>query len=646
MITTLSLSDLLFRVKIYKSLPLSDKALLLSSTVLSIGSLFFIILLLVSYFSKGKIKSIGNKIYRTMLVINFILIISELVEVFVITNFDSNFLLILSYKIHWSTGILWFACLYYYSIVFMDGIETDNIYDVIYYNKTTKIMIYFFGAVLGIYVVLPFDLSVITKSYMSYFPGIASYFVYAFCFVTLTMIVIHLFKNGVNVDKRKKIAVWIMVVELLVIFSVQLLFPYIAFLAIGAAIQMFFLYFNIENPDLYMINELEKVNGDIEKSNRAKTDFLSNMSHEIRTPMNAIIGFSESVLNNDKFDETNARADIKHIYSAGSNLLDIVNNILDISKIESGKETLDMKEYSLGNMVLELSSIINTRLSDKNVKFIVEVDKSIPSKLYGDSTKIFQVLLNILTNSVKYTEVGKIKLSITGEEKGEKELLHIKISDTGFGIKSEDYDKLFEKFSRLDAATQNEIEGTGLGLVITKKYVDLMEGKIWFESEYDVGTTFYVDLTQKIVNKDEIGNINETNNEKAELSFIDCKDYSVLIVDDNELNLKVASRLLSKYNFNIETVTTAKECINIVKMEKHYDMIFLDHMMPEIDGLETLHILKKLAGYTLPPIVALTANAITGMKEMYLKEGFDEYLSKPINVGELNKLINKYFWKK
>ena len=435
----------------------------------------------------------------------------------------------------------------------------------------------------------------------------------------------------------------IKIIELLVIFAFQIVFPYIAFLAIGASMQMFFLYFNIENPDLFMIDELERINTDIDRSSKAKSDFLSNMSHEIRTPMNAIVGFSETLLNSTSFDEKSARSDIKNISDAGNNLLEIVNNILDISKIESGRETLELKEYSIGNVVKELSNIIESRLTDKPVKLIVDVDKRIPSKLYGDSTKLFQVLLNILTNSVKYTEVGKIRLSITGEAKGSLENLHIKISDTGYGIKQEDFDKLFEKFSRLENATQNEIEGTGLGLVITKKYVDLMGGKIWFESEYEVGTTFYVDLTQKIINSSEIGEFSEAINEIGNDDILDCSGYKVLIVDDNKLNLRVASRLLSKYHFDIDTVETAKECIYKVKAETHYDIIFLDHMMPEMDGIETLHILRKLDGYELPPIVALTANAITGMREMYLREGFDEYLSKPINIGELDRLINKYF---
>ena len=202
---------------------------------------------------------------------------------------------------------------------------------------------------------------------------------------------------------------------------------------------------------------------------------------------------------------------------------------------------------------------------------------------------------------------------------------------------------MFEKFSRLQSATQNEIEGTGLGLVITKKYVDLMQGKIWFDSEYEVGTTFYIDLTQKIVNLSKIGDIKEPIKPINDIDYLDCSGKRVLIVDDNKLNIKVASRLLEPYKFEIETVTSGKECIYKIKEGNNYDIIFLDHMMPGMDGIEVVHILRKLEGYKLPYIVALTANAITGMRQMYLSEGFDEYLSKPINVSELNKIINKYY---
>lgn len=616
---------------------------MLAGLMLTIGSLLFIILLFIVYFSKQRFLSIRNKIYRYMLVVEIVLIVSEIIASFMVYYGNSEILNLIIYRLHWFTGIIWFSLLYYYSLVFLDNIQSDNLFEIICMSKKTKfitIIFFIFGLV---YFFIPFER--LSADNISYIPGLASYYVLAFCAFCVFIIAIHTLKNGKNAPYRKKMSIWLMIIELLIIFVLQLAFPYIAFSPIGAAVQMFFLYFNIENPDLRIISELETVKSEIERSNKAKSDFLSNMSHEIRSPMNAIVGLSESLLNDPKFNEDSARSDIKHISSAGNNLLDIINNILDISKIESGKETLDLKEYSVGNIAMELASIIEARIADRPIKLIMDVAPNIPMKLYGDSTKLFQILLNILTNAVKYTEVGKIKLSVTGDVAEDDVKLHFKVSDTGYGIKKEDYDKLFEKFSRLKNATQNEIEGTGLGLVITKKYVDLMGGKIWFESEYEVGTTFFVDVTQKIVNKNGLGIITEPQKSEKEITYFDCTGKRVLIVDDNKLNIKVATRLLDPYNFTVDTASSGKDCIYKVKEGTNYDIIFLDHMMPEMDGIEVLHVLRKLDGYNIPPIIALTANAITGMKEMYLKEGFDEYLSKPINVSELNKIIIKYFKK-
>lgn len=614
---------------------------MLSGLMLTVGSLLFMILLCIVYFSKQRFLSIRNKTYRYLLIVEIVLLVTEIIASFMVYFGFDEVLNLMMYRVHWYTGIIWFSLLYYYTLVFLDNLKADNLMQIVCMNKRTKIMTFIFVICSILYFFAPFEK--LDASSISYIPGAASYFVLGFCTFVVVMIAIYTLKNGKNAPLRKKVSIWLMIIELAIIFALQLAFPYIAFSPIGASVQMFFLYFNIENPDLKIISELEVIKDQTEKSNKAKSDFLSNMSHEIRSPMNAIVGLSESLLNNPKFDEESARTDIKHISSAGNNLLDIINNILDISKIESGKETLDMKEYSIANIAMELASIIEARIGDRPIKLIMDVSTDIPSKLYGDKGKLFQILLNILTNAVKYTEVGKVKLTITGDVTGDYVNLHFKVSDTGYGIKKEDYDKLFEKFSRLDTATKNEIEGTGLGLVITKKYVDLIGGKIWFESEWEVGTTFFVDVTQKIVNKEKLGVVTEPQKSDKVLSYTDCTGKRALIVDDNKLNIKVATRLLEPYNFKVDTAFSGKDCIYKVKEGTKYDIIFLDHMMPEMDGIRVLHVLKKLDGYEIPPIVALTANAITGMKEMYLKEGFDEYLSKPINVPELNKIIEKYF---
>lgn len=613
----------------------------MAGLMLTIGSFLFIILLMIVYFSKQRFISMKNKLYRYMLITSVFICVTEIIATIVALYSTNIFINLFLYRLHWLTGIVWFTLLYYYSVCFLKNSNASSLKELILGDYRLKRVTLFFIISFFVYFVIPFD--AIDTSNITYIPKYVAYYVFVFCALVVLLIAIFTIRNRKNVPLRKIISVWIMIIELLAIFSIQIIRPSIAMSPIGAAIQMFFLYFNIENPDLKVINELESVKDDIDKANRAKTDFLSNMSHEIRTPMNAIVGFSETLLNDPNFTAENAVADIKHISSAGNNLLDIINNILDISKIESGKETLENKEYYLSNIIMELSSIIDARLGNNPVKFIIDIDEKIPSKLYGDATKLFQVLLNILTNSVKYTEVGKIKLSIISNNIGNNVMLHIKVSDTGYGIKKEDFNKLFEKFSRLDNATANEIEGTGLGLVITKRYVDLMGGKIWFESEYEVGTTFYVDLMQGIIDKTPIGEISEPIKSEKEIEYIDCSKYNILIVDDNKLNIKVASRLMQAYKFNIDTSSSGKDCIYKIKSGKHYDMIFLDHMMPEMDGIETMHIIKKLEGYYIPPIVALTANAITGMKEMYLREGFDEYLSKPINTAELNKIIFKYF---
>ena len=603
----------------------------------SIGGLLFSVLLFITYYSKQRFDSVKNKMFRLMLLFCILLNFTDIASYLIFKYINNDFLTIVSYKIDWLVGYIWYSFFYYYSFCFLNGYEDNDFISLIKEKKSAKKFLIIYILSCFIYFFIPItDLNI---NNITWLPKYISYYV----IICASLVAIFIIINGLKSTlKRNRKIILIMIIELIGFVVLQFLFSKISFAPMAMILQTYFLYFIIENPDIKISKEVEEVKNDIEKSNKAKTDFLSNMSHEIRSPMNAIVGFSNSLLNISDFDEQSVRSDIKNISDAGSNLLDIINNILDISKIETGKEELYCREYSLVNVINELSKIIDSKLENSKVKLIIDISSDIPNKLYGDQTKLYQILLNILTNSVKYTEIGKIKLSASCENIGDNCLIHFRISDTGFGIKKEDYDKLFEKFARLDSAKYNEIEGTGLGLAITKKYVDLMNGKIWFESEYEVGTTFYVDINQKIIDNNKTLTINEKSNEDDN-KYKDCSAYKILIVDDNKLNIKVASRILQRYNFNIDTAESGKECINKVKSGEKYDMIFMDHMMPELDGIKTLHIIKRIEDFKCPPVVVLTANAIAGMKDMYLNEGFDEYLSKPINIEELNKVINKYF---
>ena len=322
---------------------------------------------------------------------------------------------------------------------------------------------------------------------------------------------------------------------------------------------------------------------------------------------------------------------------ASDNLLEIVNGILDISKIEANKLEIVNTEYEFSKLVNELIVLSKGRLGEKPIEFKTNIDLSIPPVLYGDVQRIKQICVNILTNAIKYTKEGSIEFSISSIIKNNVCRLIISVEDTGIGIKKENIDKLFNKFERIDLEENITIEGTGLGLAITKKLVDLMNGKIVVQRVFGKGSKFTVSIDQRIVKNPTI-KLDETRNLEQVVEAINKK---VLIVDDNAINLKIAKKLLEKYEINCDCVKSGFECIDKIKEGNKYDLILMDDMMPKMSGTETLKKLKKDDKFNMK-VIALTANALTGMREKYLSEGFDDYLAKPIDKDELNKIINKY----
>ena len=465
--------------------------------------------------------------------------------------------------------------------------------------------------------------------------------VFTFDFVSMLLLIIYGFiKNKEKISMSKFRPLIVMMVLLTINNFIMSISPQINYLVNPIIVTcILFMYFTIENPDVQMLEEVSLAKESAEKANNAKSDFLSNMSHEIRTPLNAIVGFSES-LKEDNLSE-DSKNKVNDIITASNNLLEIVNGILDISKIEANKLEIINKEYDVHSMLDELVSLTKARIGTRDLAFHVDIDKSLPSILYGDNTRLKQIILNILTNAVKYTKEGSIHFTVSTVIKDNICRLIISVEDTGIGMKEESLNKLFTKFERLNVEKQITIEGTGLGLAITKKLVDLMNGKIIVQSVYGKGSKFTVSIDQRIVAVEKPATKLPA---KSESKVVDANGARILLVDDNELNIKVAATLLKKYNFNIDSCTSAIACIAKLNNGEAYDVIFMDDMMPKMTGKEAVKKLKSDPNFKIPVIV-LTANAITGMREEYLAAGFDDYLSKPIEKKELERVIKEHIHK-
>ena len=389
--------------------------------------------------------------------------------------------------------------------------------------------------------------------------------------------------------------------------------------------------------------KLEKTAADI--ANKAKSDFLADMSHEIRTPINAVLGMNEMILR--KSDDEKILDYASNIKSAGNTLLSIINTILDFSKIEDGKMELVPVEFTVNDLTHNLVNTISERAKAKGLELKVDIDENLPSKLYGDDVRISQVIMNLLTNAVKYTEKGSVTLCIRKKEIVDDNLIfYVAVKDTGIGIRREDIDKLAISFERLEEKRNRHIEGTGLGISIVTKLLEMMNSRLEVESEYGKGSVFSFYLKLKIADAAPVGKYQDRRSGAVRVAA-DAQKYisggaKVLITDDNEMNLKVASNFMQLFGITPEVCTSGEETIRLMR-EKKYDLVLLDHMMPKMDGIETLEILKKESLIDERTVViALTANAVVGAKEQYLNAGFNDYLSKPIEIKELEKMLRKY----
>ena len=589
------------------------------------------------FFSTGRKENKSSKWFAALLIVSFVQITFDSISVYTVNHLEMVPEIVNRWVHNFYMGFM--LLIFYVAFKYLEALIEEEIGDKVHRLKFT-----FVPLILVCIGVIFLPLHYIETPEGNYSHGPAAIMLYVGVIVYLILIIRLLIRHGKDIPPKKKKVVFISMLSEIVVGLYQSVVPTALITCLGVALVNLGIYFTVENPDAVLVDLLAKERKRADVANQAKTNFLANMSHEIRTPINAVLGMNEMILRESK--DTNVREYARDVQGAANSLLSIINDILDITKIEAGKLTTLDVEYDFSSLIHDVTNMISFKAKAKELDFKVDIDENIPSRMLGDDIRIRQILVNLLNNAVKYTHEGEVSLEVRRlpNDEEDRAVISFLVKDTGIGIKEEDIEKLFKPFERIEEKRNRKIEGTGLGMSIVMQLLSMLNSKLTVTSEYGKGSEFSFLLEMEIIDAEPIGKLAdriEASNQEYEyqISF-EAPDAKVLVVDDNPMNRRVFISLLKDTKIQIDEAQSGMECLEKVQ-ETTYDIIFMDHMMPEMDGIETLQAMKKLGDYPCKetPVVILTANAIVGAKEKYLAKGFDAFLSKPIDYTKLEDLI-------